>query len=84
MKELIEVKIGHCIRKLKLVKGDISYYSFNMLGDSELNKASAKELKKYLSDDLDVIVTIESKAIALAQELAIALGHSRYVVKRVI
>lgn len=82
MKEFFEVKIGHCIRKLPLVKGDFFYYSFNMLGDSELNKASAKEIKKSLTDDLDVIVTIESKAIALAQELAIEFGHPRYVVIR--
>ena len=77
-----DIKIGNCSRRLKLVKTDkISYYSFNMMGDAELNKESAKELAKLIKN-VDVIVTVESKAIGLAEELSQLLGHKRYVVIR--
>ena len=76
------IKIGNCERQLKLIKTeDFSYYSFNMLGDVELNKESAKVLANCLTE-IDVIVTVESKAIALAQEISSLLNHSRYVVIR--
>ena len=83
MNNFYQIKIGKVSRKLKLIKGDgFAYYSFNMLGDSELNKESAIELCKKLSNDIDAIVTVESKAIALAQEVSSLLGHKRYVVIR--
>ena len=82
MEMFYKLKIGNCERKLPLIKGDkISYYSFNMLGDAELNRECAKEIAKFINDS-DVIVTVESKAIALVQEISTLLGHPRYVVIR--
>ena len=82
MNDKYVIKVGNCYRELPLVKAsNIYYYSFNMIGDVELNKEAAKEISKYLFD-IDVIVTIESKAIALTQEIASIMGHSRYVVIR--
>ncbi len=83
MNNKFKVTIGSCERYLDLIKGNgFSYYSFNMLGDSVLNRVSAQELVKLINKDIDAIVTIESKAIALAQELSGLLGHPRYVVVR--
>lgn len=83
MNNELKITIGNCERYLKLIKGDsLSYYSFNMLGDAALNEESAKELVKKIDKNIDVIVTVESKAIALAQELSCLLGLQRYVVVR--
>ena len=82
MNSYYDIKIGNCSRRLKLVKTDkVSYYSFNMMGDSELNKESATELAKLIKD-VDAIVTVESKAIGLAEELSQLLGHKRYAIIR--
>ena len=82
MEEYYKIQIGKCVRELPLVHGDkVSYYSFNMLGDAELNFEAAKELSKQLTD-IDVIVTVESKAIALAQEVSKFINKPRYVVIR--
>ena len=82
MEQFYNVKIGNCERELPLVNaGKISYYSFNMMGDMELNVESAKLLALFL-EDIDIIVTVESKAIALVQELASILKHPRYVIVR--
>ena len=83
MNKTFKVEIGNCVRELNLIEGaSVSYYSFNMLGDCELNEESAKELAKKIDGSVDVIVTIESKAIALTQELSRLLGHKKYVVIR--
>ena len=82
MEQFYKVKIGKCERMLPLINsGKISYYSFNMMGDAELNIESAKVLATSLKD-IDVIVTVESKAIALAQEVASILKHPKYVIVR--
>ena len=82
MNNYFKIKIGNCERLLPLVKGDkFSYYSFNMLGDTELNKEAAKEIATAVRDT-EVIVTIESKAIALVQEASSILNHPKYVVIR--
>lgn len=82
MEMFYKIKVGNCERQLPLIKGDkISYYSFNMLGDTELNRESAKVVAKLISDS-DVIVTVESKAIALVQEISALLKQPRYVVIR--
>jgi len=83
MKNDFEIEIGNCKRQLKKVDtGSLSYYSFNLLGDMELNKEIAKELAKQIDVDFDYVVTIESKAIALTQELCSLLNVPRYVVIR--
>lgn len=82
MEQFFNIKIGNCERVLPLIKSDkISFFSFNMLGDTKLNEESARVLAPYLND-VDIIVTIESKAIALVQELASLLKHPRYVIVR--
>ncbi len=82
MEQFYNIKIGNCERRLPLINaGKISYYSFNMMGDTELNIESANLLKPSLKD-VDVIVTVESKAIGLVQELASVLKHPRYVIVR--
>lgn len=82
MEEFYKIRIGNCERLLPLIKGDkFSYYSFNMLGDTELNKEAAKQLASMLSDT-DVVLTVESKAIALAQEVSSILNHPKYIVVR--
>ncbi len=82
MEKYYKVKIGKCERDLPLIKsGSLSYYSFNMMGDTELNAEAAKLLAPLLGD-IDIIVTIESKAIGLVQELSALLNHTRYVIVR--
>ena len=82
MEDFYKVIIGKCKRQLPLVKTDkVAYYSFNMLGDTELNVEAAKEISDKIKDS-EVIVTIESKAIALVQEISSILKQSRYVVAR--
>lgn len=82
MNDYYDIKIGNCSRRLKLVKSDtISYYSFNMMGDVELNKEAAIELAKLIKN-IDVIVTVESKAIGLAEEVSQLLGFKRYIIVR--
>ena len=82
MEKFYKIKIGQCERQLPLIKGDkFSYYSFNMLGDTELNIEAAKEVSRLVVDS-DVVVTVESKAIALVQEVSALLKHPRYVVIR--
>ena len=82
MAQFYKIKIGNCERQLPLIKGDkISYYSFNMIGDVELNKEAAKEIAKLISYS-DVILTIECKAIGLVEELSALLKQPKYVVIR--
>ena len=39
MEEFFKIKVGNCERDLPLIKGEnVSYYCFNMMGDTELNK----------------------------------------------
>jgi len=83
MKNYYDVKIGRLTRRLKLVdNGGIRYFSFNMLGDEELNFEVAKALSKLIDKSIEAIVTVESKSIALAQEMAHLLDFKRYVVIR--
>lgn len=82
MNAYYNIKIGNCSRRLKLVKTDkVLYYSFNMMGDAELNKESAAELVKFIKN-VNAIVTVESKAIGLAEEVSQLLGLKKYVIIR--
>lgn len=63
----------------------ISIYSLNLMGQAKANHAMAKLLYDQMQEKglaCDVIVTVEAKAIAVAQELAVLLGHDYYVVLR--
>lgn len=78
----LDINIGNINRKLPLIKSSkFSYYSFNMLGDTELNNEAAK-LLSYKIKECDVIVTVESKAIALVQSICSLRNIERYVVIR--
>ena len=84
MENFYKIVIGTCERNLKLIKTETgAYYSYNMLGDCTLNQEAAQVLGKLIDHTaFDAIVTVESKAIALVQELAVLLRHKKYVVIR--
>ncbi len=63
----------------------IYIFSLNLLGQARVNHEMAKLLYKQMQEKgikCDVIVTVEAKAIGLAQELAVLMGHDSYVVLR--
>ncbi|MCL1796475.1 MAG: hypothetical protein FWG37_06255, partial [Clostridia bacterium] len=63
----------------------LSIYSLNLMGQARTNHEMALLLFKQMTEKnvpCDMIVTIEAKAIAVAQELAMLLGHPYYVVLR--
>jgi len=72
--------------QLDLVRtSSVSYYSFNMLGNSRLNHLVAEELWKRITAQglhFDTILTVESKAIALTENLSQLLKIDRYIVVR--
>ncbi|MCL2508693.1 MAG: adenine phosphoribosyltransferase [Oscillospiraceae bacterium] len=79
------VRLGSLEIELPLVRGDNGFqiYAFDPMGRGDWNIAAAEALKELLAPfDFDIIVTAESKAIALAEELARLLGHEDYVVLR--
>ena len=55
---------------------------FIMLGDVELTDACARALAKRVPQEMEVLLTAETKGIPLAAELARCLGMKRYVVAR--
>ena len=55
---------------------------FNMLGDTEIVKAAARELAKRLPVEADVIVTPAEKSIPLAYELSAVMGLPYVVVRK--
>lgn len=73
---------------LPLVKAEnISYYSFNMLGMSKWNQEVAKSLYDMNAMILngekpEVIITVESKAIGLTEELSKLYNCDKYIVIR--
>lgn len=81
--EYYELEIKGFKRKLPLVQvsEDTWIAYFDSLGDKEFINHCAKELYKHLLT-CDVLMTTESKGIALVHELANMLNHSFYVVCR--
>lgn len=78
-----ELNIQGFKRKLPLVQvsDDTWIAYFDSLGDREFLSHCAKILAEYLKD-VDVLITAESKGIALVHEMAEKLGHPYYVVCR--
>lgn len=78
-----EIEVKGFRRSLPLIKvGEDTWIAyFDSLGDREFISHCAKELCGYLSD-CDLLITTESKGIALAHEIAQMLGHKHYVVCR--
>ncbi|NMC45542.1 MAG: adenine phosphoribosyltransferase [Chloroflexi bacterium] len=78
------IEISGVKRDLRLfeVKPGLKIAILNILGDTELVQASARELAKKMDPaTYDVLVTAESKSIPLAHQLALET-HKPYVVLR--
>ena len=79
------VRVGALDLDLPLVKNDDGFqiYAFDPMGRTSWNIAAAQALAQSLAPfAFDILLTAESKAIALAQELSRLLGHDSYVVLR--
>ena len=78
------IEIGGVKRNLRLfeVKPGLKIAILNILGDTELVQAAAKELSRKIDiQSYDVIITAESKSIPLAHALSIETGKP-YVILR--
>jgi adenine phosphoribosyltransferase len=65
------------------IKPGVKIAILNILGDSELVQAAAKELApKIAAKNPDVIVTAEAKSIPLAYAISVELNYMPYVVLR--
>jgi len=79
------VRLGELELELPLVRSDDGFgiYAFDPMGRADWNLAAAQALVQKLAGyDFDILLTAESKAIALTQELARQLGQEDYVVLR--
>ncbi|MDR2647652.1 MAG: adenine phosphoribosyltransferase [Oscillospiraceae bacterium] len=79
------VRIGSLSIDLPLAGGADGFkiYAFDSMGQTLWNKEAARAFARLLDKtSFDIILTAESKSIALAEELATALEHPRYVVLR--
>ena len=79
------VRLGELAIELPLVRGEDGFgiYAYDPMGRTGWNLAAAQALARALAGyDFDILLTAESKAIALTQELARALGQEDYVVLR--
>jgi adenine phosphoribosyltransferase len=82
------ITIGELTVSLPLVKvsDELSIYSFNMMGKASWNREAAKAISRGISlngpHDFHAVVTAESKAIALTEQLAELFAMDRYVVLR--
>jgi adenine phosphoribosyltransferase len=84
MRDTYTVNIAGVKRDLPLfeVKPGLRIAVLNILGDTELVEASAKELISKLNGvKYDLLVTAESKSIPLAHAMSV-LNHTQYVVLR--
>ncbi|MDR3314632.1 MAG: adenine phosphoribosyltransferase [Oscillospiraceae bacterium] len=79
------VRLGDLAITLPLVRSDDGFqiYAFDSMGRSAWNIAAAAALAERLKPfAFDIVLTAESKSIALAEELARLLGQQEYVVLR--
>ncbi|HAX03804.1 MAG: hypothetical protein A2Y45_08205 [Tenericutes bacterium GWC2_34_14] len=89
MNEVMEIKINDSLTlELPLIKTNkFSYYSFNMLGMSKWNRIIGIHLYELIKRrkpniKIDAIVTVESKAIGLAQVISELYGIDQYIIFR--
>ncbi len=76
------VTVGGVGRDLKVVSvGSVSVALLNLLGDTELTEAAARELADRMPPGIDVFVTPEVKAVPLAHSMSRLTGVP-YVVAR--
>ncbi len=76
-----------CFVDLPLVSGDngVRIYALDLMGKTVQNSAAAKSLCDRIKEtgiDFDVLITAESKAIALTNELAKLVNNEDYIVLR--
>ncbi len=79
------LQLGDIKIALPLVRGSDGFgiYAYDSMGRSAWNIAAATQLVQQLQPyDFDILLTAESKAIGLTEELARLLGHKDYVVLR--
>jgi len=79
------VRLGGLDIELPLITNDDGFriYAFDPMGRTTWNRAAAQALAEKLAPyGFDILLTAESKAIALTQELSRALGQEDYVVLR--
>ncbi len=79
------VRLGKLEIDLPLVRNDDGFqiYAYDSMGRTAWNIAAAVALAERLAPfAFDIILTAESKSIALTEELARLLGHDDYVVLR--
>jgi adenine phosphoribosyltransferase len=84
--ETYSIEIAGIQRKLRLfeIKPGLRIAILNILGDTELVQACARELGKKLKDvDYDVIVTAEAKAIPLAHALSVETGKPYIILRKI-
>jgi len=83
MQKFYNVNIAGRVEALPIIKivDNLAIAFFNLNGSQNLTEHCAKELAR-LASGVDIILTAESKGIALAHCIARELGHSKYVVAR--
>jgi adenine phosphoribosyltransferase len=82
--ETYSIEIAGIQRDLRLfeIKPGLRIAILNILGDTELVQACARELAKKIKDvDYDILVTAEAKSIPLAHALSVETGKP-YVILR--
>ncbi|KRM37689.1 phosphoribosyltransferase family protein [Limosilactobacillus pontis] len=79
-----QLTIGDQHRSLPLIpiNADTAIASFVLLGDDAMSYTAAKLLLPKLPVNFDYIVTVESKGISLAHDLALLSGHPRSLIIR--
>lgn len=85
-RETYAVEIAGLKRELRLfeIKPGLKIAILNILGDTELVQASARELAEKLKDiDYDVLVTAEAKSIPLAYALSMETRKPYVVLRKV-
>ena len=83
-KEFYPVEIAGIKRQLRLmeVAPGVRIAVLNILGDTELVQAAAKELAKQLPKGADYLVTAEAKSIPLAYALSVESGLPYLVLRK--
>jgi adenine phosphoribosyltransferase len=85
-RETYSIEIAGIKRELRLfeIKPGLRIAILNILGDTELVTACARELAKQLKDlNYDVLVTAEAKSIPLAHALSVETGKPYIVLRKV-
>lgn len=84
MTKYYQLTLGKLTRQLPLIRltPQLTIASFVLLGDAELTQTAAKMLLQKITFPFDLIVTLESKGIPLAQALAVMAQQKRFIVLR--